>query len=124
MAANTGEWTITSLSRVCDAADTVCDWTFGIDTGDAATSVADVKYTVNASDNKPASQSRGGPVTVGDYTITSQWSDQFGAGKDFTTFSIVDNVRHFITFPGYDGSQVKNGKVVSPDQSYPVQNLP
>ncbi|KAG4220557.1 hypothetical protein PC116_g30964, partial [Phytophthora cactorum] len=46
MAANTGEWTITSLSRACDAADTVCDWTFGIDTGDAATSVADVKYTV------------------------------------------------------------------------------
>ncbi|KAI1807722.1 hypothetical protein F4811DRAFT_559548 [Daldinia bambusicola] len=124
MAANAAEWTITSLSRTCDAADTVCDWTFGINDGSGAAATTDVKYTVKAAGGKPASQAPGGPVTVGPYTITSQWSDQFGADKGFTTFAVVDNAKRLIAYPGYDDAAVKDGKTVSPDRSYPVQNLP
>ncbi|KAI1649656.1 uncharacterized protein F4817DRAFT_331063 [Daldinia loculata] len=121
MAANAAQWTITGLSRAVDAADTSSDWTFGIDNGAGTTAV---KYTVKAAGSTPATRSPGGPVTVGDFTITSGWSGQFGDDKGFTTFSVVDNAKRQIVYPAYTDAQVKDGQVVKPDQSYPVQNLP
>ncbi|KAI0131318.1 hypothetical protein F4814DRAFT_445457 [Daldinia grandis] len=121
MAANAAQWTITGLSRSCDSADKSCDWNFGISNGAGATAV---KYTVKAAGSTPASRSSGGPVTVGDFTITSGWSGQFGDDKGFTTFSVVNNAKRQIVYPSYTDAQVKNGQVVKPDQSYPVQNLP
>ncbi|KAI8961109.1 hypothetical protein F5Y11DRAFT_348862 [Daldinia sp. FL1419] len=123
MAADAAQWTITGLSRTCDAGDTVCDWTFGIDNGSSSNATA-VKYTVKASASAPASRAPAGPVTVANFTITSSWSGQFGDDNGFTTFSVVDNAKRQIVYPSYTDAQLKNGEVVKPDQSYPVQVLP
>ncbi|KAI1405528.1 hypothetical protein F4819DRAFT_443749 [Hypoxylon fuscum] len=93
-------WTITSLSRTCDDADTTCLWTFGVDTGEDGiepTAVAD--YTVNATDSAPASQAIGGPQLFGNFTVTSTWSGQFGEGEGFTTLSVIDYNRTLIVYP-------------------------
>ncbi|KAI1106765.1 hypothetical protein F4804DRAFT_285035 [Jackrogersella minutella] len=124
-APNAAEWTITSLSRACDDGDKTCVWKFGVDTGEdgvAATSVAN--YTVNATDSAPASRAIGGPQTFGNFTVTSTWSGQFGEGEGFTTLSVIDYAKGLIVYPAYKDTQLANGTVVSPDQSYPVQNLP
>ncbi|KAL4907230.1 hypothetical protein BDW74DRAFT_148768 [Aspergillus multicolor] len=114
MVANT-QWTITSLKRVCNAADTKCTWTFGIDTPSKS---ADCTYVVNGS------EVNGGPSNCGDFTITSGWSGQFGADAGFTTLSVVDNVSRQIVWPAYTDKQLDGGEVVKPDQSYTPAALP
>jgi hypothetical protein len=66
----------------------------------------------------------GGPSTCGKYTITSNWSGQFGKGKGFTTLAVVDNPTSQIIYPGYKDTQLVNGTVVKPDQSYAPAALP
>ncbi|KAL4940980.1 hypothetical protein BDV06DRAFT_195529 [Aspergillus oleicola] len=117
MVANT-QWTIESLKRVCNAADTKCTWTFGINAGSGAT---DCTYIVEGS---PASEVNGGPSTCGPYTITSGWSDQFGADAGFTTLSVVNEDTRQIVWPAYTDKQLDGGEVVSPDQSYTPSVLP
>ncbi|KAI1381566.1 hypothetical protein F4677DRAFT_460635 [Hypoxylon crocopeplum] len=118
------EWTIETLSRVCDDADTTCLWTFGIDTGAAELAPTAANYTVNATDAAPASRAIGGPQLFGNYTVTSTWSGQFGDGEGFTTLSVIDYAQGLIVYPAYKDTQLLNGEVVTPDQSYPVQSLP
>ncbi|KAL6232456.1 hypothetical protein BDW75DRAFT_19345 [Aspergillus navahoensis] len=117
MVANT-QWTITSLKRVCNTADTKCTWTFGINTGSKNT---DCTYVVSGS---PASHANGGPAKCGDFTITSGWSDQFGAENGFTTLSVVDQSTRQIVWPAYTDKQLAGGNVVKPDQSYTPSVLP
>ncbi|KAL4864057.1 hypothetical protein BDV12DRAFT_176755 [Aspergillus spectabilis] len=117
MVANT-EWTITNMKRVCNAADTKCTWTFGIDNGSANTPCT---YVVNGS---TASQANGGPATCGPYTITSGWSGQFGPNNGFTTLSVVRAGSRRIVWPAYTDAQLSGGKVVKPDQSYIPAALP
>ncbi|KAL4757144.1 uncharacterized protein BDW70DRAFT_143883 [Aspergillus foveolatus] len=117
MVANT-QWTITSLKRVCGTADTKCTWTFGIDTGSDST---DCTYVVTGA---PASHANGGPAQCGDFTITSGWSDQFGAENGFTTLSVVNESTRQIVWPAYTDKQLAGGKVVTPDQSYTPSVLP
>ncbi|KAL4736378.1 hypothetical protein BDV11DRAFT_193932 [Aspergillus similis] len=112
------QWTITSLKRVCNTADTECTWTFGINTGSDTT---DCTYVVNGS---PASQANGGPTHCGDFTITSGWSDQFGADNGFTTLSVVDESTRQIVWPAYTDKQLEGGDVITPDQSYTPSVLP
>ncbi|KAI1461166.1 hypothetical protein F4805DRAFT_315731 [Annulohypoxylon moriforme] len=124
-APNAAQWTIESLKRTCDDGDTSCVWTFGINTGEdgvAATSVTN--YTVNATDSAPASRAIGQAQKFGNYTVTSTWSGQFGEGEGFTTLSVIDYDKGLIVYPAYKDTQLVNGQVVTPDQSYPVQNLP
>ncbi|KAI1408142.1 hypothetical protein F5Y13DRAFT_113453 [Hypoxylon sp. FL1857] len=124
-APNAAEWTIEALSRTCDDADTSCVWTFGINTGDAGVNATHVaNYTVNATSSAPASRAIGGPQQFGNYTVTSTWSGQFGEGEGFTTLSVIDYPKGLIVYPAYKDTQLPNGQVVKPDQSYPVQNLP
>lgn len=52
-------WTITGLKRVCNAADTSCTWTFGINNGSGTTACKEVVT------GSPASQTNGGPATCG-----------------------------------------------------------
>ncbi|KAL2837561.1 hypothetical protein BJY01DRAFT_220799 [Aspergillus pseudoustus] len=120
MVANTS-WTITSLKRVCKKADTKCTWTFGIDTGSGPNSTTDCTYIVNGS---PASEANGGPITCGAYTITSGWSDQFGADAGFTTLAVVNEGTRQIVWPAYTDKQLDGGQVVTPDQSYTPSVLP
>ncbi|KAI1388273.1 uncharacterized protein F4822DRAFT_428894 [Hypoxylon trugodes] len=124
-APNAAEWTITSLSRKCDTADTSCVWAFGVNTGEdgvEATPVAN--YTVVATNDAPASRAIGAAQVFGNFTVTSTWSGQFGDGEGFTTLSVVDYGKGLIVYPAYKDTQLVNGTTVTPDQSYPVQNLP
>ncbi|KAL6696918.1 hypothetical protein J3F84DRAFT_371625 [Trichoderma pleuroticola] len=120
MMAAVPEWTITNLKRVCNAGNTSCTWTFGIDTHlESATSCT---YVVKATSN--ASQASGGPLNCGSYTITSSWSGQFGPNNGFTTFAVTNFPKKLIAWPAYTDAQVQAGKVVSPNQSYAPANLP
>ncbi|KAF3071387.1 hypothetical protein CFAM422_006253 [Trichoderma lentiforme] len=114
------EWTITNLKRVCNAGDTSCTWTFGVDTHVATATPC--TYTVKAT--AKASQASGGPVTCGTFTITSSWSGQFGPNNGFTTFAVTDFSKKLIVWPAYTDVQVQAGKVVSPNQSYAPAILP
>ena len=120
MMASGPEWTITNMKRVCNSADTECTWTFGIEVGSGATT----ECTYVEKGKEASHMVGGGPATCGKYTITSNWSGQFGPGKGFTTLSIVDNPTSQIIYPGYQDSQLVNGTVVKPDQSYAPTALP
>ncbi|KAJ5642019.1 hypothetical protein N7490_006019 [Penicillium lividum] len=119
MMAASSTWTIDSMKRVCNAADTSCTWTFGIDTGSGT--ATSCKFVVKGT---TASELNGGPATCGDFTVTSGWSGQFGPGNGFTTLAVVDNVSRQIVYPAYTDVQLDTGKVVTPDQSYTPANLP
>ncbi|KAJ5779491.1 hypothetical protein N7457_007211 [Penicillium paradoxum] len=119
MMAASPQWTIQNTKRVCNTEDTSCTWTFGIYPG--AGDATACKYVVKGS---PASQSDGGPVNCGEFTVTSGWSGQFGEGNGFTTLSVVKNDVRQIIWPAYTDNQVAEGKVVQPDQSYAPVTLP
>ncbi|CAN8104105.1 unnamed protein product [Discula destructiva] len=108
-------WTITSLSRSCDAADTKCTWSFGVNNGTGITPCTEVVV------GTPASQTNGGPATCGVYTVTSGWSGQFGPGNGFTTFAVVNYAANLIAYPGYTDAEVAGGNAVTPDKSYAPQ---
>ncbi|KAI0534545.1 surface protein 1 [Xylaria digitata] len=117
------EWTIESLTRSCSATDDLCTWKFGINTNEEGVDVTECTYTVPATATEPASQSNGGPTTCGVFTITSGWSGQFGPDQGFTVISVVDYAKKLIVYAGYTDASVKNGTVVDPDLSFPVQTL-
>ncbi|KAI0403458.1 surface protein 1 [Xylaria palmicola] len=117
------EWTLDSLSRACDATDASCTWKFGINTNEAGVNATACSYTVGATAAAPASQSNGGPVRCGVFNITSGWSGQFGPDQGFTVISVVDYAKKLIVYAGYTDASVKNGTVVDPDLSFPVQTL-
>ncbi|KAL4803360.1 hypothetical protein BDV18DRAFT_144639 [Aspergillus unguis] len=104
-------WTITSLSRTCDDADTTCTWTFGIDNG-----VDNTPCTFDTT-GSPASQADGGPATCGVYTVTSSWSGQYGEDNGFTTLAVVDYDAGLLVWPGYSDADLAGGEVVA-DQTY------
>ncbi|KAI2632358.1 hypothetical protein GGR54DRAFT_31593 [Hypoxylon sp. NC1633] len=126
MAAEAAEWTIQGLARTCDQADTVCLWTFNIVTGVEGSVPTGANYTVHATTSPaaPASRAIGGPAHFRNFTVTSSWSGQFGEGEGFTTLSVIDYDCGLIVYPAYKDTQLVNGKIVKPDQSYPVLNIP
>lgn len=119
-APSANNWSIESMKRSCDKADTSCAWSFTVNNGAAKTPCA---YTVKKTGNTPASQAPQNGAKCGPYTVTSGWSGQFGAGNGFTTLSVVDLGKKRIAWPAYTDKQLAGGKVVSPNQSYPVQSL-
>lgn len=113
------EWTIVSMKRVCDSADTTCTWTFSVDTHDAAATACSIIVT-----GSPASETdNSAGSTCGPYTITSGWSGQFGPGNGFTTFSVVDWTKKLIIWPAYTDAELAGGNVVTPDKSYTPSSL-
>ncbi|PHH62102.1 hypothetical protein CDD81_7595 [Ophiocordyceps australis] len=117
------EWTIEQLQRKCDNKDSVCDWTFSVNTHEPNVKPTACKLTVKGAGSTVASRSNGGPVNCGPYTVTSGWSGHFGDGQGFTVLSVVDNKKHLIVWPGYTDKQVEGGEVVTPDQSYTPTSL-
>ncbi|KAI4858696.1 small secreted protein [Hypoxylon rubiginosum] len=111
--ADVAQWTIESLKRVCDAADTSCTWTFAVDTHVGAATPC--SFTVKGS---PASQTDSSGSVCGPYTVSSGWSGQFGPGNGFTTLSVVDFSKKLIVWPAYTDKQLAGGAVVSPDLSF------
>ncbi|KAI0484512.1 hypothetical protein GGR56DRAFT_669065 [Xylariaceae sp. FL0804] len=116
------EWTLTSVERTCTADDSSCAWTFGIYTGSGNATACAYVTTETATAN--ASSAAGGPTVCGNYTVTSSWSGQFGAGQGFTTLAVVEEADRLIAYPAYTDAQLKNATVVTPDLSFPVQTLP
>ncbi|KAJ2896075.1 hypothetical protein MKZ38_005903 [Zalerion maritima] len=123
MMSSVPEWTIESMLRCCNEADTSCEWSFGINTNDGSASTP-CTMTVSASGSTPASEADGGQVACGVFTVTSGWSGQFGEGNGFTVLSVVNYAKGLIVWPGYTDVQLDGGEVVEPDQSYQPQALP
>lgn len=112
------QWKITSFTRSCNAGDTSCTISFGIDTQTAP--VTGCTYTVTGA---PASQASTNGISCGPYTISSGWSGQFGPGNGFTTWSVVDWSKRLIVWPAYSDRELVNGVAVTPDKSYAPQTL-
>ncbi|KAI0133725.1 hypothetical protein BJ170DRAFT_678657 [Xylariales sp. AK1849] len=112
------DWTITSVKRSCNAADTSCVWSFGINTH--LSSATPCVFSITGS---TASRAANNGHTCGAYTVTSGWSGQWGDGNGFTTMSIVDQARKRIVWPAYTDKQLARGAIVAPDQSYPPSAL-
>jgi len=112
------QWTFKSFTRTCNADDTSCVVSFGVDTQTAP--VTNCSYTVTGA---PASQTSTNGITCGPYTISSGWSGQFGPDNGFTTWSVVDWSQHLIVWPAYNDKELVNGQAVTPDKSYAPQTL-
>ena len=122
--AASGQRAFIGVKRVCDTADTVCTWTFGISDGTATTPCQfQTKKVGNSCTSTPASQAPNLGSMCGVLQVTSGWSGQFGAGQGFTTLSIVNPGLKTISYPSYTDKELAGGKVVSPDRSYPIQQL-
>jgi len=119
MAADTTEWTFTSVKRPCNTADTLCTWSFGINDGTTTTACA---FNVTGSPADETNLDSPG-ATCGAYTITTGWSGQFGAGNGFTTLGVVNYAAKLLAYPAYTDAQLAGGATVTPDQSYPVYTL-
>ncbi|KAI1179874.1 surface protein 1 [Nemania sp. FL0916] len=119
------QWTLNALSRACDAADTSCTWKFGINTNTAGVNATACTLVVKGTTAVPkASEANGGPSQCGAFQITSGWSGQFGPGEGFTVISVVETATQKIIYGGYKDTQVQDGKVVDPDLSFTVQQVP
>lgn len=120
MATANAEWTLTSFTRTCPN-DLTCSYSFGIDTQTSA--ITPCSYDISSLSGSPtAADTNYGNIKCGIFTISSGWSDQFGAGDGFSTLAVTDGTS--IVYPAYTDVQLASGVVVSPDQSYPVQSLP
>ncbi|KAI4174436.1 MAG: hypothetical protein LQ343_002373 [Gyalolechia ehrenbergii] len=117
MAAAAPQWTIKSFLRTCNAANTSCTYSYSIDTHAGAATPC--TYTVTGN---PAARASYNNVQCGTFTISSNWSGQFGPDNGFQTLAVVQG--RTIVYPAYTDKQLVNGQVVSPDQSYAPQNLP
>ncbi|KAK7228224.1 hypothetical protein V2G26_000394 [Clonostachys chloroleuca] len=111
------EWIIESLKRACNDADTQCDWSFRVNTQDAATTT-DCAFSVQGS---PASHTNGPLVQCGVFSVQSGYNDQ--VGDPFSALSISYDARNLIIFPSYSEAQLAGGQVVSPDQRYSPINI-
>ncbi|KAI0104965.1 hypothetical protein GGR51DRAFT_520451 [Nemania sp. FL0031] len=113
-------WTMTGLKRVCNAADTSCTWSFGINTntGVAATPCS---FTVTGS---PASNGNlNAAKACGTFSVTAGWSGQFGPGNGFTTLAVFNNANKQIAWPAYTDAELAGGKAVTPDKSWAVTQM-
>jgi hypothetical protein len=108
-----GQWTITAFTRSCDAGDTVCSYSFGIDTH--AGPVTPCAYQITGT---PASRADYNGVRCGVYWVSSGWSGFFGPGNGFQTLSVKDTKS--LIFPAYADAELINGVAVTPDKSYPT----
>lgn len=123
MMAASPKWTIQSLNRDCNKADTSCTWNFKIKIGKGPATTC--KYIVKSTKKAKASKADGGRAPCGkDFTITSGWSGQFGPNNGFTTLAVVSTSEKQIIYPSYNDKQLAGAKVVKPDQAYPPMSLP
>ncbi|QPG98380.1 hypothetical protein C2857_007550 [Epichloe festucae Fl1] len=114
--------TFEGVVRHCDDKDNNCTVEFTINP--KRFSKTGVKFVTVRNGNVGASRNNGAAQNFGDYTVTSGWSGQFGEGKGFTTFAVVDNKDRLITYPSYTDVELANGHQVTPDKSYKPANLP
>ncbi|KAI0545128.1 hypothetical protein F4679DRAFT_562161 [Xylaria curta] len=113
-------WSMTGLKRVCNAGDTSCTWSFGINTNTGA-AVTPCSFTVTGA---PASNSNlNNAQACGTFSVTAGWSGQFGPGNGFTTLAVFNNANRQISWPAYTDAELAGGKTVTPDKSWAVSRL-
>ncbi|KAH8160254.1 hypothetical protein CIB48_g7990 [Xylaria polymorpha] len=113
-------WTVAGIKRVCNAADTSCTWSFGINTntGKAATPCS---FTITGA---PASHSDlTSPKACGTFSVTAGWSGQFGPTNGFTTLAVFNNANKQISWPAYTDAELAGGKAVTPDKTWAVTQM-
>ncbi|KAK5626592.1 hypothetical protein RRF57_002307 [Xylaria bambusicola] len=111
-------WTITSMKRVCNTADTSCTWSFGIQTSStAAATPCSFVITGNPASHSDLTTMK----TCGVFSVTAGWSGQFGPG--FTTLAVHNNANGQIAWPAYTDAELAGGNVVTPDKSWAVTQL-
>ncbi len=103
--ANVPDWIIENMKRVCADDDSSCTWTFAINPQVA--DATDCTYYVEA---PGASTAPGGPVTCGDYQITSGYDTNL----HFTTVTILDVPQQHIAYPSWSDSEIQGGDVQPP----------
>ncbi|KAK0643145.1 hypothetical protein B0T16DRAFT_354590 [Cercophora newfieldiana] len=111
-------WTIENLKRTCDESDTACEWSFIINPNIEYQAPTPCKYTTESLDGMPASMAVQDGMDCGPYHVSSSWSGQFGPDHGFTTLAIVDGEYRLVAFPSYSDEELKDGKVVVPDQGF------
>ncbi|KXT04175.1 hypothetical protein AC578_54 [Pseudocercospora eumusae] len=116
MMAAGASWTMQDFKRTCGGG--VCTYDYKINTNDGSAATA-CTYKVNGN---PATRASYNNVKCGAFTISSNWSGQFGEGNGFQTLAVVKGKQ--IIYPAYTDKQLVSGQVVKPDQSYTPQNLP
>ena len=121
MAADVPQWTIENMKRVCNAQDTSCVWSFGIQNNRGAGAVP-CSFTIQ-SGAKPASQTDGAGFKCGIFTVSEGYSDQFGKDNAFITLSVANFETRLITYPAYTAKELAGGNVVSPNKSYQPQKF-
>lgn len=87
MAAAGTTWTIQNFKRTCTSDAKSCNYSFGINTNDGS---AATKCSYQVTGN-PAARASYNSVACGNFRIGSTWSNQFGAGQEFQTLSVVRN---------------------------------
>jgi hypothetical protein len=107
-------WTFTNAKRTCGSKGLQCTWSFGI-VSEAGTTQCSFNIKGDPAFKAP------GSGKCGPYTVSSGWSDQFGAENAFTTIAVADQAKKLIAYPAYTDKEVNGGKVVKPDRKYPVQ---
>lgn len=113
--------TMESVQRTCNEEDKACHWSFTINVDGIKTECA---FDITGSESSGASFSANTGRSCGKYTVTSNWSGQFGPKDGFITLSVIDYLRGTIAWPAYRDDQLESGVIVMPDQSYPIQSIP
>ncbi|KAL8676300.1 MAG: hypothetical protein Q9186_007172, partial [Xanthomendoza sp. 1 TL-2023] len=103
MAAAAPQWTIKSFVRTCNATNTSCKYSCTIDTHVGAATPC--TYTVTGN---PAARASYNNVQCGAFTISSNWSGQFGPNNGFQTLAVVKG--RTIVYPAYTDNQLMDGK--------------
>ncbi|KAK4611837.1 hypothetical protein CLAFUW4_12883 [Fulvia fulva] len=100
-------WTLRDFTRACNGA---CTYDYTIITGQDATPCSYTAAGPQASYNN---------VHCGAFTISSNWSGQFGPGQGFQTLAVVRDGQ--IVYPGYSDAELVNGQAVVPDKAFQPQ---
>lgn len=119
-------WFMRSLTRKCDKEDTVCDWSFSIDSA-GMEKMQSCKRKVTTEKPHKASQQEVQPFNCGPFQVSFNWSGQFGPGKGFVTFAVVlkkvvkengqDKEIRLIIWPSYTDATLATGQP-APDKGY------
>lgn len=111
-------WTIEGFRRQCATDGGPCSYSFAVNTNDGSAATP-CSYSVSGSLEDPPARKTYQGLVCGAFTVGSIWSGQFGEDAGFQTLSVVKGQK--IVYPAYTDVQLQSGKVVVPDQSYPVQ---
>ncbi|KAI0197867.1 hypothetical protein F4808DRAFT_463406 [Astrocystis sublimbata] len=113
-------WTLTDVKRVCNAKNTICAWSFGINANDGKAATA-CEFQVLGS---PASHSDlKKAVTCGPYSLTAGWSGQFDPKNGFTTIAVSNGAKKQIAWPSYTDAELASGNAVKPNRNWAVTQM-